>query len=61
VRPNLEQLSRMSPWQSMPGNSYKQIGKIEVEALNEAVYGDSNDVAAILMSAQQRASQLMPR
>lgn len=60
VRPNLEQLSRLSPWQSFPGANYRQINKIEVNALNEAVFGEG-DPAAILKDAQARAQALMPR
>ncbi len=60
VRPNLEQLSRLSPWESFPGPNYKQINKIEVSALNDAVFGDG-DVAKTMKDAQDRAQALMPR
>jgi multiple sugar transport system substrate-binding protein len=60
VRPNLEQLTRLTPWESFPGPNYKQINKIEVTALNDAVFGEG-DVAKIMKEAQDRASALMPR
>jgi multiple sugar transport system substrate-binding protein len=60
VLPNIEQLSRLQPWESIPGNNYKQIQKIEVQAVNEAVFGKGS-VAAILQDAQKRAQALMPR
>jgi multiple sugar transport system substrate-binding protein len=58
--PNIDQLSRLQPWESIPGNNYKQIQKIEVQAVNEAVFGKGN-VAAIMQDAQKRAQALMPR
>jgi multiple sugar transport system substrate-binding protein len=60
IMPNIEQLSRLQPWESIPGNNYKQIQKIEVQAVNEAVFGKGN-VAAIMQDAQKRAQALMPR
>ena len=60
VRPNLEQLTRLNQWQSFPGPNYKQINKIEVAAVNEAVYG-KGEVATVLQEAQARAQALMPR
>jgi sn-glycerol 3-phosphate transport system substrate-binding protein len=60
VRPNLEQLTRLNQWQSFPGANYKQINKIEVAAVNEAVYG-KGDVATVMREAQARAQTLMPR
>jgi multiple sugar transport system substrate-binding protein len=60
VRPNLEQLTRLSAWQSFPGPNYRQISRIEVAALNEAVFGEG-DVAALMRDAQERAQALMPR
>lgn len=60
VMPNIEQLSRLQPWESIPGNNYKQIQKIEVEAINEAVFGKGK-VSEVLMDAQRRAQALMPR
>jgi multiple sugar transport system substrate-binding protein len=60
VRPNLEQLTRLNQWQSFPGANYKQINKIEVTAVNEAVYG-KGEVATVMREAQVRAQALMPR
>jgi multiple sugar transport system substrate-binding protein len=60
VRPNLAQLERIEPWQSLPGPNYRQITRIEVSALNEAVFGEGEPVR-VLRDAQQRAQGLMPR
>ncbi|MBL8835495.1 MAG: ABC transporter substrate-binding protein [Alphaproteobacteria bacterium] len=60
IRPNLAQLERLEPWQSLPGPNYRQIGRIETGALNEAVFGEG-DPARVLREAQQRAQALMPR
>lgn len=60
IMPNIEQLSRLQPWESIPGNNYKQIQKIEMQAVNEAVFGKGN-VAAVMQDAQKRAQALMPR
>ena len=59
VQPNLEQLDRLEPWVSMPGPNYQQIVTILMDALDEAVYG-TGDPSAILSSARERASQLVP-
>jgi multiple sugar transport system substrate-binding protein len=60
VRPNLEQLSRLNQWVAFPGSNYRQISRIEVAAVNEAVFGDG-EVAKIMREAQDRAQALMPR
>ena len=60
ILPNIEQLSHLQPWESIPGNNYKQIQRIEVQAINEAVFG-SGKVSTVLMDAQKRAQALMPR
>ncbi len=60
TRPNLEQLTYLKPWESIPGNNYKQIQRIETQAFEQAVFGDG-DVKAILVDAQKRAQALMPR
>lgn len=60
IRPNLAQLERLEQWQSFPGPNYRQIQRIQMTAVNEAVYGDG-DVGAVLREAQERAQGLMPR
>lgn len=60
IRPNIEQLSRLNQWVAFPGANYRQISRIQVSAVNEAVYGDG-DVGKILREAQARAQDLMPR
>lgn len=59
IRPNLEQLSRLNQWVAFPGANYKQISRIEVGAVNEAVFGDG-DIGKIMRDAQERAQALMP-
>lgn len=60
VRPNLEQLSRLNQWVAFPGANYRQISRIQVAAVNEAVFGD-DDVGKVMREAQDRAQALMPR
>lgn len=60
VKPNLGQLNRLTPWTSMPGPNYRQIVKIEMDALEQAVFG-RGDVEAVLKDAQERATKLLPR
>jgi len=60
TRPNLEQLTYLKPWESIPGNNYKQIQRIETQAFEQAVFGDG-EVKAVLVDAQKRAQALMPR
>lgn len=60
ILPNIEQLALLQPWESIPGDNYKQIQKIEVQAVNEAVFGKGK-VATVLQDAQKRAQALMPR
>lgn len=59
IMPNLEQLDRLSPWVPLPGANYRQINKIMMDALEQAVY--DGDVENVMKSAQERASQLLPR
>ena len=40
VRPNLEQLAQLNQWVAFPGANYRQISRIQVAAVNEAVFGD---------------------
>ncbi|MBW0116043.1 ABC transporter substrate-binding protein [Pseudonocardia abyssalis] len=59
VRPNLEQLGRMEPWISFPGNSYLQIRDGMMEAVEASVYQGA-DPATTLADAQERAVGLFP-
>lgn len=60
VQPNLEQLSRLTPWVSYPGPNWRQIETILLESVQLAITGEG-DVAAIMADAQQRAQALMPQ
>lgn len=60
VRPNLAQLERMQPWAAYPGQSYRQIARIFLDAVELAVFGGA-DVEQTLAAAQSQAQSLMPR
>jgi multiple sugar transport system substrate-binding protein len=60
VQPNLEQLTRLTAWESYPGQNWKQIELLFQAALEQAVYGNGS-VAEIMADAQRRAQELMPR
>lgn len=58
IQPNIEQLDRMQPWLSYPGNSYSQVDTLLAEAIEEAVfYGKS--AADTLPDAAERAQALI--
>ena len=59
VAPNLEQLSRLEPWDPMPGPNYRQIVKTMMDAVEMSVFGGA-DVASTLADAQANAQALMP-
>jgi multiple sugar transport system substrate-binding protein len=59
IRPNLEQLSRLTPNVAFPGPNYRQAESMMKEAVTEAVFGEG-DVAEVLTAAQQNAQTLMP-
>lgn len=59
IRPNLEQLSRLTPNVAFPGPNYRQAESMMKEAVTEAVFGEG-DVAEVLTTAQQNAQALMP-
>jgi multiple sugar transport system substrate-binding protein len=59
VQPNLDQLSRLQPWVPYPGQNYRQINKIMLDAMEMAVFGGA-DVATTLKAAQDQAQSLMP-
>ena len=59
VQPNLDQLSRLQPWVAYPGSNYRQIEKLMMDAMEQAVFGGA-DVASTLKAAQDQAQGLMP-
>lgn len=61
VQPNIDQLETLVPWEPLPGPNYRQILTVMMNASEQAVYGESDDVAAILAEAQARAQDLVPR
>lgn len=60
VSPNIEQLNRLSPWVPIPGQNYRQITKLMMDAVEQAVLG-KDDPVKVLRDAQERAQALMPR
>ncbi|MCR8898907.1 ABC transporter substrate-binding protein [Gordonia sp. GONU] len=59
IDPNLDQLQRLEPWRSMPGNSYKQIQSNLMAAVEKVVYQGADPQAA-LSEAQRQSTRLMP-
>lgn len=59
IRPNLEQLSRLTPNVAFPGPNYRQAEAMMKEAVVEAVLGEG-DVSEVLSFAQDNAQGLMP-
>jgi multiple sugar transport system substrate-binding protein len=59
IRPNLEQLSRLTPNVAFPGQNYRQAEAMMKEAVTEAVLG-TGDVTQTLLDAQANAQGLMP-
>lgn len=59
IRPNLEQLSRLTPNVAFPGPNYRQAESMMKDAVTEAVLG-TGDVAEVLSAAQANAQSLMP-
>lgn len=58
VKPNLEQLDRLEPWVSFPGDRYTQIETILSKAVDDSVfYG--KDPRATMSDAQRRAQDLL--
>lgn len=60
IRPNLEQLSRLTPNVAFPGPNYRQAEGMMKEAVTEAVFGEG-DVTQVLTAAQETAQTLMPQ
>jgi multiple sugar transport system substrate-binding protein len=58
-RPNLDQLSNLTPNIAFPGPNYRQVENMMKEAMTEAVFG-TGDPRAVLTAAQERAQPLMP-
>ena len=58
IKPNLEQLNRMKPWVSYPGNSYSQVDTLLANAIEEAIYF-GGDAKKLLSEAATRAQGLI--
>jgi multiple sugar transport system substrate-binding protein len=59
IRPNLEQLNRLTPNVAFPGPNYRQVENMMMDAVRQAVFG-SGDPIATLKTAEQAAQDLMP-
>jgi multiple sugar transport system substrate-binding protein len=60
IRPNLDQLGRLQPWESFPGDNYLQIGDMMMTAVESAVFA-GKDPASTLAAAQKQATALLPK
>ena len=58
VKPNLDQLDRLQPWVSYPGNSYVQVDDILATAIEEVVYF-GKPAEATMTDAAERAQALI--
>ncbi|KAF0845303.1 ABC transporter substrate-binding protein [Nocardia caishijiensis] len=59
LKPNVEQLARMEPWVSMPGNNYLQVRDGMMDAV-EAVVFQNRDPQATLTAARTEGAELLP-
>ncbi len=59
IKPNLDQLTRLQPWESFPGDNYLQIGDTMMTAVEGAVFS-GKDPASTLAAAQKQATDRMP-
>ncbi|QEW19024.1 sn-glycerol-3-phosphate-binding periplasmic protein UgpB precursor [Marinibacterium anthonyi] len=59
IRPNLEQLTRLTPNVAFAGPNYRQVENMMKDAATEAVLGDG-DPYEVLRAAQDQAQKLMP-
>lgn len=60
IRPNLEQLDRLTPNVAFPGPDYRQVEKIMMDGVREAIFGE-DDPLEVLAIAQEQAQALMPQ
>lgn len=60
LQPNLDQLSVLEPWVPMPGPNYLQIATSMMDAMEQATFGDDDDVKGILEAAQTQTQNLLP-
>ena len=58
-RSNLEQLNRLTPNMAFPGPNYRQVEKMMMDSVREAVFGNGDPIAT-LETAQEQAQDLMP-
>ena len=59
IKPNLEQLTRLTPNVAFPGPNYRQVESMMKDAAAEAVLGKSDPIE-VLNAAQERGQALMP-
>ncbi|OHV32447.1 MULTISPECIES: ABC transporter substrate-binding protein [Pseudofrankia] len=60
IRPNLDQLTRLQPWVSFPGNGYQQITDLMMSAAESAIY-QGKDPRTAMTAAQKQATDLLPK
>ncbi|MBL7524454.1 ABC transporter substrate-binding protein [Frankia sp. CNm7] len=60
IRPNLDQLTRLQPWVSFPGNGYQQITDLMMSAAESAIY-QGKDPKTAMADAARQATDLLPK
>ncbi|WP_251077871.1 ABC transporter substrate-binding protein [Frankia sp. AiPa1] len=60
VQPNLDQLDRLEPWVSFPGNNYVQVRDGMMNAVEKSVYQGA-DPASTLTAAARQGAALLPK
>ncbi|ADP82691.1 ABC transporter substrate-binding protein [Pseudofrankia inefficax] len=59
IKPNLDQLTRLKPWVSFPGNGYQQITDLMMSAAESAIY-QGKDPKTTLADAARQGDKLLP-
>jgi len=60
IQPNLEQLDRLTANVAFPGPDYRQVERIMMDGVREAIFG-KDDPLEVLAIAQEQAQALMPQ
>lgn len=59
MQSNLQQVTHLVPWESIPGPNYQQVQTILINAVQQVVYSGA-DPTATMQDAEKRAQALMP-
>lgn len=58
IKPNVDQLSHVQPWEAFPGNNYQQIRDEMMDAVEKSVFQGANPQATLTAAQQQASTQL---